>query len=528
MLLSSDLEKNISLFREALNSSQSFDMLERVFTVHDRTFYLFFLDGFAKDTNLEYVRRDMSNADAEVVQNAKDAKELAEKSLSSIEVAFDNDMANLITAILSGQTVLLCPGFSDAILLDLRTYPARGTEEPEREKVLRGSHDGFVETLICNTALIRRRIRDPHLIFEMNSVGKMSKTDVVIGYMDNKVDRNTLHKIKEAVKKLDVSSLTMGDQSLVEAIHSYSSYNPFPKARYTERPDIAAAHLMEGKIVILVDNTPTALILPTNIFDFMQSVNDYYMPVITGNYLRLIRYLVFITNLLISPLFVLITDNPNWVSGGNLQFDYYMPVITGNYLRLIRYLVFITNLLISPLFVLITDNPNWVSGGNLQFLLPDEPYAIPVFLQFVILEIALDGLNLASLNTPGSLGTSLSIIGGLVLSDFAIQTGWFIPHTILYMAVIALSSFTQTSIELTYAFKFSRLILVVLTGFFGTWGFIAGLIIVFVMMCCTKTFTGSPYLYPLIPFNGKALWHLLFRTKISSKQPVGKKNPSET
>lgn len=456
-------------------------MLERVFTVHDRTFYLFFLDGFAKDTNLEYVRRDMSNADAEVVQNAKDAKELAEKSLSSIEVAFDNDMANLITAILSGQTVLLCPGFSDAILLDLRTYPARGTEEPEREKVLRGSHDGFVETLICNTALIRRRIRDPHLIFEMNSVGKMSKTDVVIGYMDNKVDRNTLHKIKEAVKKLDVSSLTMGDQSLVEAIHSYSSYNPFPKARYTERPDIAAAHLMEGKIVILVDNTPTALILPTNIFDFMQSVNDYYMPVITGNYLRLIRYLVFITNLLISPL-----------------------------------------------FVLITDNPNWVSGGNLQFLLPDEPYAIPVFLQFVILEIALDGLNLASLNTPGSLGTSLSIIGGLVLSDFAIQTGWFIPHTILYMAVIALSSFTQTSIELTYAFKFSRLILVVLTGFFGTWGFIAGLIIVFVMMCCTKTFTGSPYLYPLIPFNGKALWHLLFRTKISSKQPVGKKNPSET
>ncbi len=481
MLLSSDLEKNISLFREALNSSQSFDMLERVFTVHDRTFYLFFLDGFAKDTNLEYVRRDMSNADAEVVQNAKDAKELAEKSLSSIEVAFDNDMANLITAILSGQTVLLCPGFSDAILLDLRTYPARGTEEPEREKVLRGSHDGFVETLICNTALIRRRIRDPHLIFEMNSVGKMSKTDVVIGYMDNKVDRNTLHKIKEAVKKLDVSSLTMGDQSLVEAIHSYSSYNPFPKARYTERPDIAAAHLMEGKIVILVDNTPTALILPTNIFDFMQSVNDYYMPVITGNYLRLIRYLVFITNLLISPL-----------------------------------------------FVLITDNPNWVSGGNLQFLLPDEPYAIPVFLQFVILEIALDGLNLASLNTPGSLGTSLSIIGGLVLSDFAIQTGWFIPHTILYMAVIALSSFTQTSIELTYAFKFSRLILVVLTGFFGTWGFIAGLIIVFVMMCCTKTFTGSPYLYPLIPFNGKALWHLLFRTKISSKQPVGKKNPSET
>ncbi len=478
MLISSDLNKNVQMIREALSIGKSFDTLERIFTVHDRTFYLYFLDGFAKDTNLEYVRRDMSNAEKEIYETSKSAKELAEKTLSSIEISIDNNMDNLVTAVLSGQAILLGPNFSDAIVIDLRTYPARGTEEPEKEKVLRGSHDGFVETLVSNTALIRRRIRDPHLVFDMNSIGSMSKTDVVIGYMDNQVDKTALYKVKEAIKKLDVSALTMGDQSLVEAIHSYSSYNPFPKARYTERPDVAAAHIMEGKIVILVDNTPTALILPTNIFDFMQSIDDYYMPVITGNYLRFVRYLVFITNLLISPL-----------------------------------------------FVLITDHPEWVIGSSAEFLLPDKSYTIPIFLQFLILEVALDGLNLASLNTPNSLGTSLSIIGGLILSDFAIDTGWFIPHTILYTAVIALSSFTQTSIELTYAFKFSRILLILSTGFFGALGFTIALIIIFIVMVCTKTFTGHPYLYPLIPFNGPALWHLLFRTRINTKQPVGKKRP---
>lgn len=473
MLLTKDLNTNIQMMRETLKVGKGFDVLERVFTVHDTTFYLYFLDGFVKDTGLEYVRRDMNNADKSVYENLSEAKDIAEKAISSVEVSTENDIEKLVAAVLSGQTILLGPNLSDALIIDLRTYPDRGTEEPERERVLRGSHDGFVETLVANTTLIRRRIRDPHLIFDMNSIGSMSKTDVVIGYMENKVDKKALYQVKEAIKSLDVEALTMGDQSLVEAIHSYSSFNPFPKARYTERPDVAAAHLMEGKVIILVDNTPTALILPSNIFDFMQSIDDYYLPVITGNYLRFIRYLVFITNLFISPL-----------------------------------------------FVLITDNPQWVTGGALKFLLPDVPYTIPIFLQFIILEFALDGLNLASLNTPNALGTSLSIIGGLVLSDFAIDTGWFIPHTILYMAAIALSSFTQTSIELTYAFKFSRLFLLVLTGFFGLWGFIIGFILIIILMACTKTFTNQPYLYPLCPFDGPVLKHLLFRTRIDQKQPV--------
>lgn len=473
MNLTSNLEDNVQKIRVALKLGDSFDVLERIITVHDTTFYLYYLDGFIKDTNLEYVRRDMTNLSEDVFKTIKTAKELSEKAISSVEVSTEKNMDKIITAVLSGQTALLGPHFEEALIIDVRTYETRGTEEPEKEKVLRGSHDGFVETLVINTSLIRRRIRDPHLVFEMTSVGDMSRTDVAIGYMRNKVDKKTLTKVKKAINDLQINALTMGDQSLVEAIHSYSSLNPFPKARYTGRPDVTAAHIMEGKVAILVDNTPTALILPTNIFDFMQSVDDYYMPVITGNYLRLIRYVVFFTNLLISPL-----------------------------------------------FILFTDNPQWIRGSAVEFLLPDMPYAIPIFLQFIILEIALDGLNLASLNTPNALGTSLSIIGGLILGDFAVDTGWFIPHTILYEAVIAISSFTQPSIELTYAFKFSRLLLVFLTGLFGVWGFIAAALIIVATMVFTKTFTDEPYLYPLIPFNANALFHLLFRARIGTKQKV--------
>lgn len=475
MNLSCDLSDNIKKMQQKLRIGESFDVLERIINVHHTTFYLYYLDGFVKDTNLEYVRRDMYNVKLEEFQTISSAKELAEKAISSVEVSIEKDIDKLSMAILSGQTVLLGPNFCDALIIDLRTYVARGTEEPAKEKVLRGSHDGFVETLVCNTALIRRRIRDPYLTFEMHCVGSISRTDVVIGFMSDKVDTKTLSKVKKCIEDLQINALTMGDQSLVEAIHSKSWFNPYPKVRYTERPDVAAAHIIEGKVIVLVDNTPTALILPTSIFDFMQSVDEYYLPVLTGNYLRFIRYLVLLANIFLAPLFILLANNPT------------------------------------------------LFGGNLQFLLPEAGYSIPIFIQLLILEVSIDGLKLASLNTPDSLGASLSIIGGLILGDYAVKTGWFIPHTILYMAIVTLSGFAQPSIELSYAFKFSRVLMILLCGLWNTTGLIIAVVINFLILAVTKTFTGQSYLYPLIPFNWNALSHLLFRTRLKTKQPVQNK-----
>ena len=465
MKLTNDININVKKLREELNLGKSFDVIERIIEVHNHKYYFYFLDGFVKDTNMEYVRRDIYNLDEKDFNSIKNATDLVEKALCSIEASTESDIGNIITAILCGQTAMLCENFDEAVLLDYRTYPARGVEEPEKEKVLRGAHDGFVETIVFNTALIRRRIRDPHLTFEMHNIGSISKTDIAIGFLAGTVKEDTLSKIRDMIDNLKVKSLTLGDQSLIELLNSSSWLNPFPKVKFTERPDVAAAQISEGSVIILIDNMPSALIFPSNVFDFIQSIDDYYMPVLTGNYQKLIRALVLLVNVFLTPVYVLLTDNPTWLA------------------------------------------------GPLSFLLPKDSYTIPLFLQFIIGEFAVDGLKLASLNTPNVLGTSLSIIGGLILGDYAVQSGWFIPQSILYMAIVSLSSFVQPSVELTFALKFIRLILLVFTGLFGTWGFIAGIIISIAIVASTKTLTGESYLYPLIPFNWSALKHLLFRTK---------------
>ncbi|EKY22517.1 spore germination protein [Clostridium celatum] len=199
MKLTNDFKHNLNTIKKELNVGKSFDVLERIIDVHNTKFYCYYLDGFVKDTNMEYVRRDMYNVKADEFKLITSANELIEKALSSIEASTDNDIDNLVKAVLSGQSILLCEKFPEALVLDYRTYPSRGIDEPDKEKVLRGSHDGFVETIVFNTALIRRRIRDSDLIFEMHTIGSISKTDIAIGYLNSTVDKKTLNKIRELI-----------------------------------------------------------------------------------------------------------------------------------------------------------------------------------------------------------------------------------------------------------------------------------------------------------------------------------------
>ena len=183
----------------------------------------------------------------------------------------------------------------------------------EKDRVLRGSRDGFVETLVFNTALIRRRIRDPHLINEITQVGNKSKTDIAICYIDDRVDHDLLERIKTRIKNIKVDALTMNQESLAECLYEYKWINPFPKFKFSERPDTAAACLLEGNIVILVDNSPAAMILPSSIFDIIEEADDYYFPPLTGTYLRLTRFGTSLIALLLTPIFLLLMQNPQWI-----------------------------------------------------------------------------------------------------------------------------------------------------------------------------------------------------------------------
>lgn len=455
--------ENVERINRKLRVEKNFDVLVKTLVFGGKEATLYFVDGFVKDA----VMQKLMTYFLSVKKMPDSAENFMREHLPYVETDVEEDVAVMIRMVLSGATLMLGETFgAKGVIIDTRTYPARETTEPEGDRVMRGARDGFVETLIFNTALIRRRIRNPALTMQYMNVGKDSGTDVVLCYMADRADLQYVSALEKKLRSIKTRSLTVGHESLVESLIPNRWYNPFPKVRTTERPDAASAQLLEGSVLILVDNSPQVLVLPSTIFDFMQETNDFYFPPLTGTYIRLVRYVVFFLTLIITPVWYLMLEYPELT-------------------------------------------PKW-----LAFAMPDEPGKIPIIAQLLLVEFIIDALRLASLNTPDMLNNSLSVVGGLILGDFAVDIGWLIPEVILYMAFVAIANFTQRSYELGYAIKFLRIFLLLMTAIFRFWGFVAGVLIELVLLATNSTLNGKRnYLYPLIPFRASALRSLLFRTK---------------
>lgn len=462
-------QENMDLLNLRLHVDVNFDLLTREITVGERRACYYCIDGFIKDELMEKMLQYFIGLKKEDIP--ENADEMCKAYVPHVEVETEEDYDKIIKNILSGQFALIIDGFDKAIMIDARTYPARSVSEPEKDKTLRGSKDGFVETIVFNTALIRRRIRSTDLRMEMVSAGKSSKTDITLCYMDSRVDKQFLKELKGRIADLKVDALTMNQESLAECIYKGKWYNPFPKFKYTERPDAAAAQILEGNIVVLVDNSPSAMVLPTTIFDMVEEADDYYFPPITGTYLRFARFVISFMTFFVTPTFLVLMMYPEFI-------------------------------------------PKW-----LQFIMVKETINIPLIWQFLILELSIDGLRLAAVNTPNMLSTPLSVIAGIVLGEFAVNSGWFNSEVMLYMAFVTVASYTTASYELGYAMKFMRMITLILTAIFGIWGYVAGLAIFVATVVGNKTIAHTSYLYPLFPLDIKVLWKIVFRHQL--------KNPSE-
>ncbi|MBR3786572.1 MAG: spore germination protein [Firmicutes bacterium] len=463
----------LDTFVGQLPVGESFDLVERRLSIGGRDGRMYFLDGLSDGQKGQLLLDFLMEISVREMKNIESADQFLASLVPFITATAESDVNMAAKQMYAGLAAILLDGLDKILIVDIRRYPLRGIEEPEKEKTLRGAKDGFNESIMSNIGLIRRRIRDNRLIFKYHMIGAKSKTDVAVCYMKGIVDDALLEKVTSALDNIKIDSISVGDQSIVEQLMKEfhrgrgglaSSFNPFPKVRYTQRPDVVCAHLTEGKIAIIVDNTPTVLLLPVGIFNFTQDMDDYYFPLITGNYLRLLRILNMVLILLATPVYLLTCE-------GHIEAPF-----------------------------------------DLDFILPKDDYALPVFWQFLLLELAIDALKLASLNTPNSLGMSLSVIGALILGEFSIDSGWFIAQTILVMAVVALASFTQPSMELSYGIKFIRVMLLIGCHLWGFWGFFGGLFLAFLMLVTTKTVSGHSYLFPLIPFYWPALKKLLFRT----------------
>ena len=465
--LSSSFDQNIDTLDGILCPKDNFDIIKREMEINSQRVVMYYVDGFVTAALMQKLMMHLTSVKSFGKGQAGDVERFVKTSVPSVEVDAVYDVDTLVTMVLSGCSAILAEGFgAGAVIVDARSYPARVTEEPGNDKVMRGARDGFVETLIFNTAMVRRRIRDSRLRVKYANVGECSKTDVAIVYIEGKADPVYVKQLVDKINSIKTDALPMGHQSLIECLIRKRWYNPFPKVRCTERPDAACASILEGSVIVLCDTSPEAMILPTAIFDFLQETDDYYYPSFTGTYLRLIRQMVFLGAIFLTPV-------------------WYTLVVNAPYL------------------------PDWIA-----FIVPKDMGQVPIIAQLLIVELVLDGLKLASLNTPSVLSNSFSVVGGLLLGDFAVQIGWLCPDAIFYMAIEAIAGFTQSNYELGYAFKYMRILTIILVHFFNYWGLIIGTLVTIVLIATNQTVLGKrDYLYPLIPFNWKALKSLLFRVK---------------
>jgi len=464
---STNYADNVRWLDQQLGFGRSCDIVARDYQLGGRRARLWVVDGYGQDTILERMGAFWLGLTEQDTASLGDMQAFIDRYITFSETSVCHDPREAVLSVLAGKTALLVEGLSGIALIDAKEFPGRGVQEPPDGKVLRGSHDGFVEASVPNLALLRRRIRDPLLTMEGRKAGSRSQTDVVLCYLEDRVDRKLLEELRQKLDEIAARSLSMGQESVAEAIRPRQWYNPFPKVRYTERPDTAAASILEGNIVVIVDNSPSAMILPTTFFDFTQEANEFYFPPLVGSYLRLLRIVVFLISLFITPAWYLMVSAPE---------------------RL----------------------PGW-----LDFLSSPEPASLSLLSQLLVVEFLIDVLKLASLNTPDSLSNSFSMLGALILGDFAVQAGWLGPEVLVYLAFVSIAGFAQPSYEMGYAFKLLRVVLLLLTAAFDVWGFCLGSLGILVLLATTKPLVGHGYLYPLIPFNGKALRRLLIREPIS-------------
>lgn len=460
---SSSLDMNVRMMNEKLRVDKNFDMLTREIEIGGKRAAFYFIDGFVQEDMVEKLMQFFYSLKE---SDMKDIDTFLQKGMPYTEIEKNGHFDEVEKAFLSGQSVMLVDGFDECILIDCRTYPMRSVTEPWKDKVLRGPRDGFVETLVSNAALLRRRIRDDKFSMEMFQVGRRSKTDVAVCYIDDKVDKKLLNQIEYYIEHIEVEALTMNIESLAECMFRGKWINPFPKYKYSERPDTAAAAVLDGNIVIMVDTSPAVMIIPTSIFDVIEEADDFNFAPMIGTYIRISRFFFTILTVFLTPVWLLLQSNPQWV-------------------------------------------PEW-----LEFITITEDITVPVILQLFILELAVDGLKLAAVNTPSMLSTPLSILAGIVVGEYAVESGWFNSESLLYMAVVTLGTYSQASFEMGYALKLIRIVNLVLVQFFGAFGLLAGFIFAICMVCFNRTISGKSYIYPIVPFDWEMLKRKVLRVRL--------------
>lgn len=467
--LTTDFASNISRLKALLPIDKSFDFISDTLQFSDKKAFFLGINGMCDSNLLLKIFVDLQAEGGPAF--GRNLEDYIRSRMGFAQVTIANTFSLLVNSLLSGPCILLFEDSDRALIIDSRIYPTRGISEPDGEQITKGPRDGFVETLITNTNLIRRRLRTPELTFEMHRVGSESKTDIALAYLNQKVNPELLDALRKQIDTIKATTLTMDSKSLEELLVKKRWWNPLPSMQMTERPDLACSYLAEGHILIIVDNSPLVLILPCTIFQFTQSPEDYYKSPLVGTYYRLVRFLCIPVTLLLIPVFLLLTVH--------------FPQL-------------------SDKWQLISTEP--IGPVRIIFYV----YAVEFLINLFQYSAALSSSHYSS---------SLSIIGGLIISDMAVNLKWASLEVLFYAAVTLLSSLALASTDFADAIKVYRLFLTTATALLGLPGFVIGLFLIMYSAATTPTFGGMSYFWPLFPYNAKALHRLLFRLPTFKVQP---------
>ncbi|WP_268928730.1 spore germination protein [Microaerobacter geothermalis] len=455
------LEDNKKILKDRLGLDANFDIGTKELNIGDKEMCLYYIKGFANDLALVPILGELADVKRENLV-PKVLQHLLKRYLNHQQVTIVKTMDELVDQLLSGAVILLINQEEEALIVDAKSFPGRNPEEPDTERVVRGSRDGFTENIIVNTALTRRRIRDERLRMEILRIGERSKTDVCIGYLQDVADPGLVKTIKKKLSEIKIDGIPMAEKTVEEFLVG-RNWNPFPLVRYTERPDVAAIHLLEGHVLIYVDTSPSIMITPTTFFHHVQHAEEYRQTPVTGAYFRWVRFLGMLTSLFLLPLWLLFVMDPSLLPEG------------------------------------------------LKFIGPKDTSKIPIYLQFIIAELGIDIMRMAAVHTPTPLATAMGLIAAVLIGEVAMKVGLFVPEVILYISVAALGMFATPSYELSVATKVFRIFLLLMVAFLKVPGFVLGVTFVILILAMTRSLN-TPYLWPFIPFNGKALLSVLVRT----------------
>ncbi|WDV46008.1 spore germination protein [Clostridiaceae bacterium M8S5] len=454
-----EIEKNISTIRETLKDCD--DIIYREFLVGQRQNHkmaVIFTDGLANKDQvsnfvLESLMQQARMTKPQIDDQSYDLYDLIVKgSVAMTETNQIEDLKEAIDNILIGETVLLIDGYQKAVVVGTRGWPIRGLSEPETETVIRGPRDGFVETGKVNTTLIRRRIRDPKLKLKYIQIGKRSKTDIAIMYIEDICNDKLLKEVNNRLKDIDIDAII--DSSYIEQLIQDNSISPFPQVENTERPDAVAAALYEGRVAIIADNTPFALLVPATLDIMLQSSEDYYDRWTIASFVRIIRYLALIMTLTLPALYIAITS--------------YHPGMLPTGLAL------------------------YVAATRMGV-----PF--PAFIEAFMMEMTLELLRESGTRIAGPIGTTIGIVGGLVIGQAAVEAGIVSPLMVIIVALTTISSFVLPNYSFASGIRLTRFFMMAAAAVLGLYGMMLALIILGTHLADLKSF-GSPYLAPYSSF----------------------------